>query len=221
MTKRSYQQYCNIAYALDIVGERWTMLMVRELYMGPKRFKDLLANLPGIGTNLLSVRLTHLEEHGLLVPKMLPPPLSAQVYELTTLGRELEIVLKALWRWGSYTNTQPAENDRFRPGWSVLAMQFAFRPEHARDFRAVLEYHIGDFVFHARVDGSILETKDGPAERPDLVFITDEATYEAIVTQKTTMADEIKKETVEVNGNPNLIDPSLDIFGIPTGVPDN
>ena len=86
MAKRNYHQFCAIAHALDIVGERWTLLVVRELLMGPKRFTDLLSNLPGIGTNLLAARLKELEEQGIIERSTLPPPAASSVYVLTELG---------------------------------------------------------------------------------------------------------------------------------------
>src|SRR5918995_3325809 len=101
MGKRRYDQYCALARTLDVVGERWTLLLVRELLLGPRRYKDLLAGLPGIGTNLLAERLRHLEEFGLVRRRSLPPPAGSRVYELTELGRGLESVVMELGRWGA------------------------------------------------------------------------------------------------------------------------
>src|SRR5919204_6019257 len=98
--KRSYDQWCAVARSLDIVGERWTMLIVRDLLVGPKRYKDLLAALPGIGTNLLAQRLRELEAHGVIERTALPAPASARVYGLTDKGHALESVISALGRWG-------------------------------------------------------------------------------------------------------------------------
>src|SRR5215208_4365136 len=102
MTTRSYNQYCPLAYALDLVGERWTLLIVRELLAGPHRFKDLLAGLPGISTNLLSDRLKSLEEQGLIRRRVLPPPAGSTVYELTAAGQALEPAVLELGKWGSH-----------------------------------------------------------------------------------------------------------------------
>src|SRR2546423_2143166 len=99
MTRRIYNQYCSLAYALDIVGERWTLLIVRELGLGPRRFADLLRNLPGIGRNLLTARLRHLEEQGLVRRTELPPPAASRVYELTEEGRGLAPAMTELSRW--------------------------------------------------------------------------------------------------------------------------
>src|SRR5215211_4757632 len=100
MNRRSYGQYCAMARALDVLGDRWTLLIVRELLTGPKRFKDLLEGLPGIGTNLLAGRLKDLAGAGVLRRTTLPPPAGSSVYELTERGRELEPVLMGLARWG-------------------------------------------------------------------------------------------------------------------------
>ena len=107
MPKRAYHQYCAIANALDIVGERWTLLIVRELLMGPKRFTDLVNGLPGIGTNLLAARLKEMEEAGLLDHRTLPPPSASSVYSLTELGGGLRPVIDELWSWGSKTMISP------------------------------------------------------------------------------------------------------------------
>src|SRR5919202_4903626 len=96
----SYRQYCAVARGLDLVGERWTLLIVRDLLTGPKRYTDLLAGLPGIGTNLLATRLRELEQHGLVARRVLPPPAGSTVYELTDVGQTLEPVVLALGRWG-------------------------------------------------------------------------------------------------------------------------
>ena len=124
MVKRSYNQYCPVANALDLVGERWTLLIVRELLVGPKRFTDLLKNLPGIGTNLLAARLKELEENKIMERITLPPPAASQVYILTELGRGLEPAITELWMWGSKTQEARREQDQFRPGWMVFAMKY-------------------------------------------------------------------------------------------------
>src|SRR6266542_1496523 len=122
MSRRSYDQYCALARALDVIGERWTLLVVRELLLGPKRYKDLLDGLPGIGTNLLAQRLRELEENGLVRRRRLPAPAGVAVYELTEAGRALEDSVLALGRWGAAFLGVPRTTDRYRPGWYVLSM---------------------------------------------------------------------------------------------------
>src|SRR5262245_63048394 len=108
---RSYRQYCAVARGLDVVGERWTLLIVRDLLVGPKRYTDLLDGLPGIGTNLLAARLRELEQGGVVRRTVLPPPAGSTVYELTEVGRALEPVVMALGRWGVRFLDNPREGD--------------------------------------------------------------------------------------------------------------
>lgn len=111
MTQRSYNQYCPIAHALDLIGERWSLLIVRDLLLGPKRFSDLRAGLPGLGTNILTDRLKGLEEAGVIARRILPPPAASAVYELTPYGRGLDGPLQALAQWGgqSLGGIQPGQ----------------------------------------------------------------------------------------------------------------
>ncbi|MDZ7790079.1 MAG: winged helix-turn-helix transcriptional regulator [Xanthomonadales bacterium] len=119
---RSYDQYCGLARALDHVGHRWTLLVVRELLLGPKRFSDLRDALPGIASNLLTDRLRHLEADGLVARRELPPPAARTVYELTPAGRDLEEAVHALVRWGGRWMLRGPEGDTFRAPWLALAL---------------------------------------------------------------------------------------------------
>lgn len=119
MSKR-YGQHCPLARTLDVVGERWSMLVVRELSLGPRRFRDLLTGLPGIPTNLLSTRLRDLQAAGLVDRRTLPPPAAVPVYELTEAGRALRPALTALREWGRTYAPAPADADAARPGWALL-----------------------------------------------------------------------------------------------------
>ena len=145
------------------------MLLVRELLTGPKRFKDLLEGLPGIGTNLLAARLKALEEHGILRRDTLPPPAGSGVYELTGLGRSLEPVVLGLSRWGSkLMEEEPREGDDVRPAWAAMALRSLFEPE-AGGPREVYEFRIDEETFHLRVEGGAVEARQGAAEVPDVV----------------------------------------------------
>src|SRR5919198_3255075 len=115
MQKRSYDQWCAVARSLDVVGERWTLLIVRDLLIGPKRYSDLLAGLPGIGTNLLAQRLRELEARGLVERSTLPPPAATNVYRLTATGAALEPVVHALGRWGFQFLGLPRPSDAMLP----------------------------------------------------------------------------------------------------------
>lgn len=120
---RSYDQYCGLALALDLVGGRWTLLIVRELLTGPKRYSDLQAGLPGIATNLLSSRLRRMEEERLVERRDLPPPAGSTVYDLTQLGMDLAEPVHALVRWGGHFMRQRAPEQAFRPHWLAVALQ--------------------------------------------------------------------------------------------------
>ena len=215
MSKRSYNQYCAIAHALDIVGERWTLLVVRELLIGPKRFTDFISNLPGIGTNLLASRLKELEGAEVIERKALPPPAASTVYELTELGQGLEPVITALHQWGSKTQEAPRDGDHFRPGWSVIAMKYAFRPEAARGLKETYEYRIGNEVFNARIDDGTIQTRQGYSENPDLIITTDAETYSAIAMQRLTLMDAVESGAVQVEGDADALRRSAEIFGLP------
>src|SRR5918992_3937980 len=131
MGKR-FDQYCPVAHALSLVGERWALLVVRELLNGPKRYTDLAAGLPGIGTNILAARLRALEDAGVVRRRRLPPPAASAVYELTEYGAGLDEVVYALARWGARSLPPPAAGEPLDPDWGVLACAALFNPEAAR-----------------------------------------------------------------------------------------
>lgn len=178
--KRSYGQHCTVARALDVVGERWTLLLVRELSTGPKRFKDLLGGLPGIGTNLLAARLKRLEGEGIVGRATLPPPAGSNVYELTVLGRELEPVLVALSRWGARLLDDPSEDDEVRAGWAAVALRSAVSAGASDGCPGTYGFRIDGEVFHLRVGGEEVEVRQGSAPDPDLVVQGDAGTLLAV-----------------------------------------
>ncbi|MDD2719771.1 MAG: helix-turn-helix domain-containing protein [Gallionella sp.] len=168
---RSYNQFCAIAKALDIIGERWTLLIVRELLSGPKRFKDLQDSLPGIGTNLLSTRLKEMKKNGLLAKGKLPPPAASAVYEIAERGRELEAVVSAIVKWGFSLLGTPNQDEFFRPHWAMQALLVTFDSDAAKEFSEIYEFHISDEIFYLRVHEGKAEGRLGPASHPDLVII--------------------------------------------------
>lgn len=195
MPKR-YEQYCPVAHALERVGERWSLLIVRELLKGPKRYTDLSAALPGIGTNVLAARLKDLEAAGVLAKRRLPPPTPAQVYELSAYGLALKPVVRELARWGLHSMPPPAENDELPPGWLQDALETFLAPV-APD--GSFEFRIGDEVA-ALVDG---EAAAGPAEHPDVVLEATPAAFYFLVTER-------RRDGVEVEGDRELLDRLLD-----------
>ena len=172
---KSYDQYCPIAEALDVVGERWTLLIVRELMNGPQRFTDLRAGLPGVPPNLLSSRLRELEDGGLIARRELPPPAARTVYELTVEGRGLEPTLRALARWGMH-RLPPPDGDAVSPAAAVrTALMIYARPKAASSRERTWAVHAGDEVFTLHLaDGRVTYWSGEPA-RPDLAVFAQPA----------------------------------------------
>ena len=173
MTSRSYDQFCGIARALDLVGERWALLIVRDLILGPKRFTDLRRGLAGIGTNVLAARLKELERGGVVGLRTLPPPAASTVYELTEYGRELEGPLLAVGRWGAGSMGRRQREQALRSEWFGVALKAFFRPEAAADLKAEIELRFDDGTFLARVDHGSLVVVPGSPNGADLVLETE------------------------------------------------
>lgn len=174
---RSYTQHCGIAAALDLVGERWTLLLVRELVPGPRRWTDLLDGLPGIGTGLLAARLRELEAEGLVTRRTLPPPAASVVYELTDEGRMLEPVLDGLARFGIRRLGAPAPGRAVRARWIAMAMRTLHDSGAASGQRRAYEFRLDGEVFHAVTGGGAVLVADGPAEEPHVVIEGDAAAF--------------------------------------------
>ena len=171
MSTRSYNQYCGLAYALDRVGERWTLLIVRELVAGPRRFTDLIDGLPGISTNLLTTRLKDLEQWGLVKRRVLLPPAGSTVYELTPLGRGLESALLELGRWGSQFVPPTWEGAALlRLGSYALTFKTFFREDLAQDVYETYELHIDNDVLQVQIQDGAIDVRQGQISVPDAVF---------------------------------------------------
>ncbi len=162
MTSRTYGQYCGLAYALDLVGERWALLIVRDLILGPRRFSDLSRGLPGIPSNVLTARLKGLEENGIVHRRVLPRPDGSVVYELTEYGQELEKIVLSLGLWGARSLSDPREGETPTPGGLLDALRAAFQPDAAREVEASYELHLGEATIHALVDDGRLEVGRRP-----------------------------------------------------------
>jgi DNA-binding HxlR family transcriptional regulator len=161
---KRYGQYCPVAHALDQVGDRWELLVVRELMLGQRRYTDLAEALPGIGSNILASRLRDLESAGIVRKTKLPPPWAVTVYELTDHGRALEPVLRSLARWGARTLGAPDPGDC----WSMYAVHVRFRPEAAVDGTYEIRFVDGETIAMEVVAGALVARKL-PADAPDLV----------------------------------------------------
>ncbi|GAA2519648.1 helix-turn-helix domain-containing protein [Streptomyces levis] len=194
--RRSYDQYCSAARALDVVGDRWTLLIVRELLAGPRRYTDLHADLPGVSTDVLASRLRDMERDGLATRRRLPPPGAANVYELTARGRELLPVLQALGEWGQ------AELGERRPTDAVRAHWFALPLLRRLDGEGLVEVRLEEGRFHLHVgaeEGPVYG--DGPAPtEPDALLVLDTATCTALGRGELDLVRAVREGRVEVTG---------------------
>ena len=204
MAKR-YDQYCAIAHALELVGERWSLLIVRELLTGPKRYTDLAGSLPRIGTNVLAARLKELEAGGILTKRRLPPPTPAQVYELTPYGESLRPVMRELALWGIRSLGAPEDDDEFAPGWLQGALDTVFAPM-APD--GSFEFRIGDEVA-SLVDG---QARVGAAEQADVVVESDRKSFYYLFVER-------RWDGVTVQGDRELLRRLLDAVAPVSGAP--
>jgi DNA-binding HxlR family transcriptional regulator len=178
MTKpRRYDQYCPVCHALELVGERWALLIVRELLKGPKRYTDLLEGMPRVGTNILAARLRELERGGIVQKRKLPPPAASTVYELTEYGRELEEPLYALARWGARSLPPPVDGEDFYPDWGLNAFAALLDAQAARGLAATYVVRVADDVYTVRLKDSTVHVEVGAADEADLDFATDLETF--------------------------------------------
>jgi DNA-binding HxlR family transcriptional regulator len=176
MPSKDYEQFCGLARTLDVVGDRWNLLIVRELLTGPKRNADLRAGLPGIATNLLSDRLGELQEAGVLERRELPTPAPAVVYELTDRGRALKGAILELARWGRPLLGARRAKEAFSPRWLLLSLEASFDPTAAGDEEEVYEFRVDGEVIHASIRDGTVSVADGPAPAPNAAVEADAET---------------------------------------------
>ena len=210
--KRSYDQWCAVARSLDVVGERWTMLIVRDLFVGPKRYTDLLEGLPGIGTNLLAQRLRELEANGIVEKADLPPPSGATVYRLTPRGSALEPVVFALGRWGFQFLGKPKATDAMLPDPFFLSLRASFKPERARGLTERYAFAIGERRFIVEVADGKPVIREGEATAPAATIIADTATLFALRRRELTVRKAIASGKVRVEGDPKALERFLEVF---------
>jgi DNA-binding HxlR family transcriptional regulator len=203
--RKRYEQYCPVAHALDLVGERWALLVVRELMHGPKRYTDLAEHLPGIGTNILASRLRDLEACGIVAKRTLPPPAASRVYELTDYGRGLRAAIRELALWGARSLGPPTADDELFEGWLENAVDTVLAPI-APPGR--FEFRVGDEVA-SLVDG---EAQPGPVDEPDVVVEGDpDGVYHMFVDQRL--------DLVKVEGDRALLEQLLEAAPVPVETP--
>jgi DNA-binding HxlR family transcriptional regulator/putative sterol carrier protein len=212
MPEHRYQQYCALARTLDVAGDRWTLLIVRELAPGPRRFTDLIDGLPGISRKLLTERLRDLEGDGIIARRELPPPAARQVYELTGDGRDLATAMAPLITWGvrRLGERKPAES--FRARWPAVAMAGLADREAAKGVSETYQFLIGDSAFHFTVDDGSIEVHDGRAANPAVTWTTDEETWADIATGQTTFSPAVATGALTVAGEPHAVSRLRKIF---------
>lgn len=217
-TTRTYRDACGIPRALDRVGGRWALMIVRELVLGPKRFTDLRAGLPNASPNVLSERLHELEDAGVVRRRKLPPPAPARVYELTEWGAELEAVLSALGRWGARAPQAP-EDCGMSEDAHLLSLLTLFDPSLAGDFSTVLDLRLGDERFRAEVAEGELEIERGEVSEPDAVVTTDHATLLALAHRRAELDEAIAEGAVEITGDDDAVARFVGLFTLPMPAP--
>ena len=213
--KRSYGEACRFAHALDLVGERWALLVVRELLLGPKRFTDLRRGLPNASSNILAERLRELEDGGVVRHRKLPPPAAASVYELTEWGRELEPIVTRLGAWGARSPVA-AGAGQIGPDSIVLALRSLFDPEAAAGLTAAYELRLGEAdVFRVELAGGELDLGRGPAEDPDGAIATDPGTLAALLTGQLPLDDALDSGLATIEGSKRAVNRFLRLFPMP------
>ncbi|MEU5539960.1 winged helix-turn-helix transcriptional regulator [Streptomyces sp. NPDC020362] len=216
MEQRTYNQYCATAHTLDLIGERWTLLLIRELLTGPKRFGDLQTSLRGLGTGLLAARLKHLEREGLAHKITLPPPARTPAYALTEAGEELGPAILELARWGlKWAMAERRASETFHPGWAVLGLRACFEPEAAAGLHAVYEFRIDDELFHARIDDGAIETLHGPAQHPDAIITISQEAFLRLTSQDLSFAEAIETGAASSSGDEGALRRLRGLFRLP------
>jgi len=212
---RTYGDRCGVARALDAVGERWALLVVRELLLGPKRFTDLRAGLPHVGPDVLAQRLRELERDGLLERRTLAPPAASRVYELTPRGRELEPVVLALGRWGSVAPFPPAPDATIGPDALAIALKTLFDPVAAAGLDLRAELRLGDHAFRVRVAGGALELVRGEDPGAELAIAGEPAALAAVLWHGRPLAEARQAGELRTTGRAADLRRLLQAFPLP------
>jgi DNA-binding HxlR family transcriptional regulator/putative sterol carrier protein len=212
-TMRTYGDGCGIAHALDLVGERWALLVIRELLLGPKRFVDLRAGLPGASPNVLSQRLRELQRAGVVTRGTLPPPAGSRIYQLTDWGRELDGIVIALGRWAARSPSQP--RDPMGIDSIVLALRALFDPGAATGLHASYELRLGEHRFHVDVADAALTAARGAAQHPDATITTDPETLQAVLWQGLRLTAAQRTGQLTIEGDKAAAERFVRLFPLP------
>jgi len=217
MSTRRYNQLCGLAIGLDVVGERWTLLLVRELIAGPQRFTDLLVGLPGISTNLLTERLKGLEAHGVIARRLLPPPAASTVYELTARGKALKPTLLALGHWGSqFVGEAGPECQILHLGSYALTPQTFFRPALAEGLDKTYALHISGETATVRILDGTIDLWQGEPPQSDMALHSEVAIYLGLLTGEVDPHEALAGGLVRIEGDEEELFRFLKLCGMPT-----
>lgn len=204
MSRRTYDQYCALAKALDVVGERWTLLLLRELFAGPQRFSDLLQTLPGIGNGLLSTRLREMQEAGIIETVELPPPAATRVYQLTQSGRQLDEAITALARWGASLLGPPRTALYHHPLWLLQSLAARTRPvtTNGSSFSHLnIDIQLDGQRHHLRLRSGRVIAGRGPHHEPQACITTTSETLYALSQGQVRVEDAMRQGQLEVTGD--------------------
>lgn len=215
--RRKYDEACGVSHALDLIGERWAPLIVRELLLGPKRFTDLRAGLPGASPDVLTQRLRELQDAGVVQQRKLPPPAGSRVYQLTDWGRELEGIIIELGRWGSRSPSLRYDAESSIDS-LVLSLRSLFNPHAAKGFGATIALRIGDGHFSVQIADGELQLARGDTDRPDATLETDQRTLAALIHGGAHLADALRAGDVIINGPTATVKRFLSLFPRPEPV---
>jgi DNA-binding HxlR family transcriptional regulator len=211
---RTYCDGCAAAHALDLVGERWALLVIRELLLGPKRFTDLRAGLPNASPNVLSQRLRELERAGVVRRRKLPPPAASRVYELTDWGMDLEPVIVRLGRWGARSPSRPREA-ALGVDSLILSFRTMFDPHAAEGLQASYKLRLGEESFRAEVTEGRFEIVRGSADRPDAAIETDAGTLAALVYEGRPLDEALHSGDLKIEGDESAVERFVGLFPLP------
>jgi DNA-binding HxlR family transcriptional regulator/putative sterol carrier protein len=214
-TMRTYGDGCAIARGLDLVGERWALLVVRELLLGPKRYTDLRRGLRNASPNVLSERLRELETAGVVRRRKLPPPAGSRVYELTDWGLQLEETVMSLGQWAARSPTPPGDAPIQSADSVILALRARFDPGAARGLRATYELRLGEDRFSVEVADDEIEVARGGADQPDATIETDSDTLGAVLWGDRSLANAQRSGELTIEGDKATVDRFMRLFPLP------
>jgi DNA-binding HxlR family transcriptional regulator len=213
-TRRTYGDGCAIAHGLDLVGERWALLVVRELLLGPKRFTDLKKGLPNASPNVISERLRELERAGVVERDKLPPPAGSRVYKLTDWGSGLEDTVVSLGRWAARSPSQPREAPIGADS-VALALRARFDPDFAKGLRASYELRLGEDSFRVEVSDHQLALARGGVDQPDATIDSDPGTLAAVLWNERPLGDAQRAGDLKIDGDQAAVERLVRLFPLP------